>query len=291
MVIVAGVLLWVHASEAAVVTIHPPLASSDEMLVTINTAGQSVNAIELHLTFDPTLFSVRSVSDGGSVVDLWIEQPSFSNVSGTIDMQGIIPGGITTVSGTIATIEIVPQPGEATGMMSVATGTVLLNDGQGTPAPLTFVNAQFPLAEVASSSPVGPVDTTPPNPFTPIVTSNPNIFGGQYFLVFSATDEDSGIDHYEVLETAASGTIGNVANWQVATSPYLLKDQTLSSDIYVRAVDRAGNFRVVEIPAAEARATGEARTFHPSLWMLFGILIVVVLIILAAWFKKRKHEI
>ena len=78
-------------------------------------------------------------------------------------------------------------------------------------------------------------------------------------MAFSTTDPQSGIDHYEILE-------GSDTVWHNATSPYRLTDQSLSSNIYIRAVDGAGNFRVVELPAENsphpeisARADGSGR--------------------------------
>jgi hypothetical protein len=38
------------------------------------------------------------------------------------------------------------------------------------------------------------------------------------------------------------------ATWQAGESPYLLDDQTLHSKILVKAKDKAGNEKIVEIP-------------------------------------------
>lgn len=278
--------LFAHASFAAVMSVVPS-AASDQVTVMLNTQGESINAVEVHLTFNPQEFNVQSVSDGGSIIDFWVEQPIFSNSSGTIDFSGIIPGGIVTASGTVATITIVPaETGISTGFV-VASATALLNDGEGTAADLSIMSGPFPIA-IAASGTVNtpPVDTRAPDPFIPQVARDPNIFNDQYFLAFSTTDEGSGIDHYEVLEVPHNG--GGGSNWHVAQSPYLLTDQTLSSDIYVRAVDRTGNFRVVEIPAEFPGVSSAKRRTDADLFIGLGILIVIGVLSLV-WRKRKKR--
>ncbi len=276
-------------ARAATVRIVP--AGRDAFAIELDTAGASVNTVALTLSFDPGAFSVGAVNDGGSVIDLWIVPPSFSNASGTIDLAGIVPGGIVTASGTIATVDFVPANGGGGAISgpALATGSVLLNDGKGTPAPLSYLSAMLTPAPSSSAAAVSAVDTVPPDPFVPEIASDPSIFGGKYFLVFSATDRASGIAHYEVLEVP-TGPAENVrGGWVVAASPYLLKDQTLSSNIYVRAVDDAGNFRVVTIPAEHPYRAGQ---WPGAPWQGLGILIGSLFIVfsifaIAIWIRKR----
>ena len=86
------------------------------------------------------------------------------------------------------------------------------------------------------------IDTLPPEPFEITIGQNPSIFAGQYFLTFAAVDKTSGIDHFEILETRKGK-----GKWERGESPYLLKDQSLTSIIKVKAVDKAGNERIAEI--------------------------------------------
>lgn len=285
-----GIFSLASISRAAIILVNPPAHGSDRAVVSIDTEEQLVNAIALHLSFDPRMFSVKEVSDGGSVINLWIASPVFSNDHGTIDLSGIIPGGITTAKGTVVAIEIIPKQGATAGGFKVISGTVLLNDGRGTAAKLSIDSSPFPLSLIAAASSSSAPDIQAPDAFTPIIAQDHNLFGGQYFLVFSATDGQSGIDHYEVLETVASGTIGTVAGWQDATSPYLLKDQTLSSDVHVRAVDRAGNFRVVLIPAAEAKSAGGTGSPGSPLSMELGIMMVVIVILISVWLYRKNSR-
>jgi len=119
-----------------------------------------------------------------------------------------------------------------------------------------------------------------PETFTPLVGQNADIFGGKYFVVFSTVDKDSGIDHCEVAESKSKNPRED--SWVRAESPYLLTDQTLTSYIIVKAVDKAGNYRT------ETIRFGNPQTFYQSPLFWFIIIIVFsILLILARKFKKN----
>jgi hypothetical protein len=286
--IVAALLgiVVVHAAQTAVLTVEPPNAAG-QVAISLDTQGQDINAFSAHLSFNPAEFSISGVNEGGSIIDLWITPPTFSNSLGTLDLSGIVPGGIDTASGTIATIAIVPEENVLSGGFQVTSATVLLDDGRGTPAELSVESGPFAIATTSFAPAPFAVDLQPPNPFTPEIARDPSIFNDQYFLSFAATDEGSGINHYEVLEVPTRSGGSKSSGWQVTQSPYLLKDQTLSSNIYVRAVDNAGNFRVAEVSAehsAAASASLWARVFYVALGC------AIIMVFLAAFFIMRRKR-
>lgn len=289
-ILIAAASFFPLRSLAAVITVGPSATDPQTVAVTLDTQGEQVNAVELHLSFDTDLFSVSGINTGGSVIDLWVSGPSFSNALGTVDLAGIIPGGDTVASGTIATITLVPKEPEVKTGFIFDSGQVFLNDGKGTPAPLSVVINPFTLAGAGSAPPA--LTTKAPNAFTPEVGQDPSIFGGKYFLVFSTTDQQSGIDHYDVLEVPAGTKVTSSSPWTTATSPYLLQDQSLSSDIYVRAVDAAGNFRIEKVPAEHPRPAAPA-----PLYAVEAVLGAIVVLLIGAgvirrirqW-KKRKRS-
>lgn len=129
------------------------------------------------------------------------------------------------------------------------------------------------------------IDRTGPEEFYPSVEK----IDGKYAVVFATTDTLSGIDHYEIAELAPKRffEIGNnkeieeVENWLDEKSPYVLEDQRLSSHIFVRAVDVAGNTRVAEI--APSRKFG-----REDVWSLVLLALVVVI---GSWVLiKRKAK-
>ena len=117
-----------------------------------------------------------------------------------------------------------------------------------------------------------------PESFTPLMGSNPDIFNGKYFLVFNTVDKQSGIDHYEIQESLRKG--GDESKWIRAESPHQLSDQTLRSFIIVKAVDKAGNFRI------ETLSLGNPQQFYQSI--MFWVIIILILI--GFLFLKKKFK-
>jgi len=115
-------------------------------------------------------------------------------------------------------------------------------------------------------------DTIPPEPFSIEIYKEPLIFDGKYFLIFSAVDKQTGIDFYEAKEGDNS--------WQKQKSPYLLEDQQLNSIINVKAVDKAGNERIVSLgPLNQSK--------QPSYYWIIA-LILIGYIIIRKLIKSKK---
>jgi hypothetical protein len=199
---------------------------------------------------------------------LWLQTPKIDQKEGLISFVGGIPGGfcgplpgepekpnllgriIFRVRETDAKLER-----ETDAKLEFLEGCqVLLNDGFGTPAKLTLKEAVFTILPEKAEVPKEEwqeelaKDDIPPEPFEIKISQDPNIFGGKYFIVFSTTDKQTGIDHYEVKETRKRRETERetTRNWKRVESPYLLEDQSLKSIIKVKAVDKAGNERIAE---------------------------------------------
>lgn len=238
-----GALFFASPAQAArmhAIT-EDPSAPTSTVVIYIDTEGQSINAIEGVLRFAPA--EIRGIEDGSSVVSLWLLSPSVSG--GEAELSGLIPGGFNETSGELLRI----LAGFAGDLVFDASGLALyLNDGRGTRAELN--NPQFGVLRGPIRS-VGEPDRDPPDRFVPEIASDPAVFEGDHFLVFQTTDKGSGMDHYEVMEVPVR-PFGRVEGWFIAESPYRLRDQSLSSDIYVRAVDRKGNFIIVTLRTPRA---------------------------------------
>ncbi len=280
--------LFSNRVSAAVIIVSPPTISqrAENVIIRLNTEKQNINAVEAHFSFKPAEFSVEEVSDGGSIINLWIKRPSFSNENGTLDLAGLVPGGYEGAVGKLITVKIIPlKAGPASGFRLVS-ADVLLNNGQGTPAKVSFSQNEFVLNLLSSTSSPPIADTQPPDPFLPQIGRDSLMFNGRYFLVFSATDQSSGINHYEVAETRSESQ--NNLPWQTTESPAVLKDQSLSSYIYIKAVDNVGNYRIVAIPPKlpVPKLPTAVRT-------IIGIIVVlsVLLLSLKTFFFRWKKKI
>ena len=265
--------------------------------IRINTKDENINAVEVYLTFPTDILDVLDFSLGNSILTVMAQGPTIDQENGLISFIGGIPGGY---SGRIP-----GDPGESNLLVKIIfyasgegeaeikfkqTSRVLLNDGLGTEADL---GTQSSYITILAEEPELPEDdwqeelmkdTIPPEAFQPQISRDPAIFGGQYFLSFSTTDKQTGIDYYQVKE--------GVGDWQRAASPYLLKDQKLKSVIKVKAVDKAGNERV-EITGEKIKPAKKP-SLPTILWIIIalGLVIIVWIFIRAIYliYGKTKRK-
>ncbi len=232
--------------------------------VVLDTAGESLNAFLGTISFPENLLSLSEVRDGNSIVNFWIERPKISPLS----FSGITPGGYVGSHGLLLSLVFTAQKSGA-GVISVDNAETLRNDGKGTSVKVSAKDFAFSVKTASGAVPVfqSAEDKDPPENFTPTLAKDPNLFDGQWFLVFATSDKGSGIDHYEVSE--------GKNNWVVAESPYLLKKQNLLSDIFVKAVDKAGNERLAVI--------------HTQPWLGYVMLALLAIIVITAAVFYRKR--
>lgn len=249
-----------------------------EVSIYLDTSGENVNAISATVSYPGSVLQVKEIRDADSVIPLWIEQPHA--VSGEVAFAGIIPGGYSGKNGLVMTL-VFQALSAGSGNIEAATVRALRNDGQGSQVP---ISAQ-PLALVIVSSNAQtsntPLtrDTNPPEDFTPQIAQDPSLFNDQWFVSFVASDKETGIARYQVKEVS-SPLLAAFASWKDAQSPHLLSDQSLSSYVYVRATDQAGNSRTERIDPQHPLP------WHENLGLLAIFLIGVV--ILGYWLWRRK---
>ncbi len=170
----------VSAAEAATLSVSPGTGvytsnSTFTVRVAVNTSGKSINAAEGTLSFNPSELSVVSVTRSGSIFNLWVAEPSFSNSAGTISFSGGLPSGYTGGSGNIMSVTFKAK-GSGASKVSFSSASVLANDGAGTNV-LTSMNggtftiqaaAPTPEAEEVIVEYVAPANT----PGAPSITSS-----------------------------------------------------------------------------------------------------------------------
>jgi len=256
----------------------------------LNTQGDDMNAIQASIHFPSGMLSVQGILDGGSPVSFWVSPPK-ETASGTISFAGIIPNGFEGAASSVVSVWFLPTA-SGNAAITLADVSVLENDGAATPLRVATGSATVAISTTAATSTASrPISFTVPNSFTPIVSRDANIFNGKYFLAFSTTDEGSGMAYYQVLEIPAGGDVAVATGWQTAASPYLLQDQSLASDIYVRAVDNDGNFIVVKVPAAHP---GQAPVLLLVSWGWWRAVVIVILgalvVALALLLRRRRRR-
>ena len=122
-------------------------------------------------------------------------------------------------------------------------------------------------------------DTIPPEPFEIRLGQDSVAFEGKRFITSLVTDKTSGIDHYEVSEIRD----GKRGAWKIVELPYVLDEGTSLETIELKAVDRAGNERIVSFPL-QTPSSGYKN------YLLFGIIIGIGILTLYIVFRRlRKH--
>lgn len=155
-----GAFLHTYTAFAADVVLSPSTGSyttGQTFTVTIqaNPNGDSVNAVESTLSYDPSLLSVVSVSKTGSVFSLWTTEPTFSNSAGTIEFGGGSPSPFTASSPLVVVTFRAVAPGTAT--VSFDSASALAADGLGTDVLESSPSGTYTIAE--ATTPV--VEETP----------------------------------------------------------------------------------------------------------------------------------
>lgn len=230
-----------------------PQAKPFTVTITIDTEGTNINALDGTISVAKELGDVV-VTDSGSIITYWVARPEFDKDNHAIKFSGTIPGGYSGKNGIILSLVIPAYSGQKlTNAITIAEIHGYLNDGFGTVAKIS--TKQFVLGD--GSSPQDPdinnqlyidsskPDNIPPESFTPQVTRDDRVFDGQWFINFATTDKQSGIDRYEIQESLGGGI--DAGSWKVASSPYVLEDQQLHSYIYITAIDRQGNERIIKV--------------------------------------------
>ena len=109
------------------------IGSTFDVSIFVNTGGNNVNAVKVDLKFDSKKIQIASPTAGKSFIEVWVAQPTYSNIQGTASFQGGVPSpGINTSSGLVSTITFrAVAPGKAAISISDSS-QVLLDDGMGT---------------------------------------------------------------------------------------------------------------------------------------------------------------
>lgn len=121
------------------------VGSSISVGVFVSSANQAMNAASGVISFPQDKLEVVSLSKTGSIFTLWVQEPSSSNSTGMINLEGIVLNpGFTGVNGKIVTINFkVKAAGVAP--LEFSSASVLANDGQGTNILTNLKSASFSL--------------------------------------------------------------------------------------------------------------------------------------------------
>lgn len=293
---------------------------SIELKIKIGVTGgqECINVASVCLDFSQDVLEVKDFNSGESILSLWVERPERDNLDkineeGKLNFIGGIPGGYcgkipgdvgeSNILGSVIFSVKKPVIFHRANVSFSSESEVFLNNGLGTAVSVKTQGANFEIDEGKIGVEDGwaeklAQDIIPPEPFIIEINRNDNIWDGQYFIIFSTNDKQTGIDRYEILEVTSADLLKaakkrniiiewtkkifeieeKLPAWQKVSSPYLLKDQGLKSIIAVKAVDKAGNERIVEYQNEALEALMyPARDY--SLIVIFVVLIILLFIL------------
>lgn len=280
-------LLLPTAGSAATISLQATPASvgiGDTVRVDISLESAiPLNAFSGTLSYAEALLEPIAISDGGSIVNLWITRPALSAEPGMIPFAGITPGGY---SGTAGHIFFVLFRAKVSGTANVSLEDIemLRNDGAGGEEQTAIRGLTLRIHAEPLGGYAEPVDTIPPESFTALLGSDLQVSGERQYLSFIAADKGSGVDHYAVAETRVPAFLFFLfpPSWRViAESPYILSDQNLISTVYIKAVDRSGNERISVFPRQHLFTAYEIIAFP-------AILILIILFLRKGRRRTRK---
>lgn len=235
----------------------------------LDTLDNNINAIEGKVLFDNSLLKIIKINYGNSPINFWVEEPKESQ-SGSISFSGIVPNGIPKGKYEIFNIVFYAKK-SGQGEINLKDFRVLANDGEGSLISSKVKPLSFNVLESLGMDSLI-YDDTAPEDFSVILSTSSSLFDGKYFISFLSQDKESGIEKYQVKE-------GFFGKFEDAKSPYLLKNQSLRKNIYVKAQDRNGNVRLVKFKAVYPLFANKK----------YIIIAIIVLLLIYALYKKKKY--
>ena len=230
-------------------------------------AKNQINAISAGIFIPPEIAFVDAVL-GNSIINFWVEKPSFDESSRILTFSGIVPGGFQGEKEPLLTIKIktAGQEGKAILTFNKEKTKIYLHTSEGVEDSLELESLTLPIIKGKENIIVKTDDNDSPENFKPEISRDPNIFENRWFLVFATQDKGAGVDHYEVCE-------GSKTKCAIAESPYLLHYQKLNKKIFVKVMDKSGNERIaILLPQKQS-------PWYQNYWII-GIIVLVVIAIM-----------
>lgn len=108
----------------------------------VSSDGQDINAAKATIESIGNNLQLVSVSQAGSIIDFWAREPQI-NGGGTVHFEGVLlGGGYSGSAGKLATVVLRARSvGDA--VLSITSGSILANDGQGTELLTNLGTARF----------------------------------------------------------------------------------------------------------------------------------------------------
>lgn len=131
---------------------NPKASNNFTATLKVDSLAQPVNAIRGILAFNKDKIEIINVSKIGSILNLWVEEPSFSNINGTLKFQGGVPKPGFIGNGGVILHIIFRAKNPGVNSLVWKEGEVLASDGKGTNILTNLQNLDFFIEEAAAPS-------------------------------------------------------------------------------------------------------------------------------------------
>lgn len=251
--------------------------------VKINAEAATINTVEGNISLKSAANNVvvQEFSLANSAFGLWPRTPSLSSDGKTVSFVGGVPGGFSIEGATVFKI-IVEAKKEGQVTITPEAFSAFANDGKGTTIPVQGKGITLNVtAKQGSSQPdnewqrIVASDTVPPEDFIIVLGQDKTLFDGKKFAFFSALDNQSGIDYYDVSEDGAPAVRSG--------STYVLQNQDDNVKLDVVAHDKAGNKKL-----ASYSGSGTEGLSWPTI-IIIVIIIAIIIVALKKW-KGSKNN-
>ena len=179
----------------------PRAGNNFTISIKTDSLAQPINAISGRLIFNPEKLEIINVSRIGSIFNIWLEEPNFTNLEGKLNFQGGVPNpGFMGNGGTVFHIIFkAKSPGITSIIWEKA--EVLASDGKGTNILTNLQNYDFainePLAYSLSSSPEPPFFKNPLVILNIILLVALGLVGLRYFIKSTLKAHDEELHEHE----------------------------------------------------------------------------------------------
>lgn len=267
----------VNAAEIRFVVVPSSIEGDTASIVEayIDPEETAINAVEGVVGFlGSGVENVSSVivETGDSVLDLWLTNPLYARDEKVVRFAGGSTEGFAE-KGLLFRMRIFSKESDEL-TISWLSGGAYENNGEGTPVGISSRSLVLSLAKNEPNQ-INPasIDSSPPYFDTILVSQDPDVYDGKYFVSFRAIDDVSGIARYEVIEDQVVT--------EIRDGVYVLRDQERKSKVVVVAYDQAGNSTSIKVP-----------TKYAGWYVVFviGVVMAVMVLILYVFYQRRINK-
>jgi len=270
--------------------------------IVLSSNDKATNAVSGTITFPKDKLNIVSLSKSGSIISLWVLEPSFSNRVGTSNFEAIVLNpGFTGSNGKVITLKFrVKSSGDA--HIDFSKGAALANDGVGTNILDGLGSANFTLVDAKERE--SEDTTTEPKDGETVVLASPiitkyseKLHTGEYFVVEGETSLNTSV----VINLQKEG--GTLNSYRVDSdddgSFILATDDELDAGTYMLWAEAVDEFGVISEPSDILTVIVSQITISKTVLsivniiqiLIFPIAIIILLLILVLYVWHRRNVV